>query len=172
MSGLDGAPVPPGGFSSAFDQSLPLGPLAERGTVYDGSLYDARYQHYFTISWTVSLALTSLVALPRIYRYSIACGRWKDGWLMRDAWNTEYTPLEKGGKPARSEASKFITARHLLQRITLRTLPGPFPLRIGTLVILLLIPIAILSTVLPDAQLRLNPNRLGAFPLELASPVD
>lgn len=146
-------------------------------TVYDSYSVDPRYQIYLTISWTVLLGASTLVALPAVARYAIAHRGLGDGWLLRDQWRRRaipYAPLiEKNGPPTPGRPSPTVSAaRALIQRVTLTNLPAPLPrIRIITLLLLLLIPALILATVFPESQLAENPNRLGFIALACLPPL-
>ncbi|KDE09481.1 hypothetical protein MVLG_00382 [Microbotryum lychnidis-dioicae p1A1 Lamole] len=173
-----GAPVPCGGF-----------------TVYNSYVTDPEYQRYFTVAWTATLALATLLTLPSVIE-SLRMGRWRRSWtglvlgISERPSSAAYQPIDDRAaeqesnqptprKPSRSflhgpvavlsslygTVSRFSLGAPLAKRFPRFAFP------FGKLVLVLLIPLFYLVTLFPESQLRENPNRFGFLALAGLPPL-
>ncbi|BGP57276.1 ferric-chelate reductase Frp1 [Rhodotorula sphaerocarpa] len=201
--GANGLPEPCGGWN-----------------IYDSYTTDPRYQRYFTLAWTATLAFVLLLRVPA-YISTLAIGwaarnepeRARGGpvsWYgllgIYEAPVDGYTSLEgeKAGLDSLADVrAPRWTARtgklaltvsavvHAVSRVSPpipsflaralrlgpRTAPSChppqsyLPFSLGDLAVVLLIPAFVLATLLPESQLRANPNRFGFLALACLPPV-
>ncbi|GAA5986179.1 hypothetical protein JCM10908_006445 [Rhodotorula pacifica] len=181
--------------------------------IYDSYKTDPRYQRYFTIAWTCTLALLLVTRLPVVVR-SLNSARWRGnlaGWrglfgvYEDDAGGYRRIAPSVGdkvaGRSVRPRApttaqKPFLAIAALVHSISRISLPVPaiatrilparwqrstppschptrtyLPFSLGHLVWILLISAFLLATLLPESQLRANPNRFGFLALACVPPI-
>ncbi|KAM0754611.1 hypothetical protein T439DRAFT_309389 [Meredithblackwellia eburnea MCA 4105] len=192
-----GAPIPCGGY-----------------TVYNSYVTDPRYQKYFTIAWSATLATAVIATLPQALRFAArnrpSIKQWPAIFGIYEDLSPKkgYSKLINNSEQEQSSTTSRTThltpkpvraLAALLTSISLFTLPLPtildpshhlsrlsifkqrrqpschptrsfLPFSLGTLLQVLLIPLFLLLTLLPESQLRTNPNRLGFLALACVPP--
>ncbi|GAA5882878.1 hypothetical protein JCM3774_001374 [Rhodotorula dairenensis] len=182
--------------------------------IYDSYKTDPRYQRYFTIAWTGTLAFVVLTRLPA-YLCLLASVDWHNavrtwpgifgvcedhsrGYRRIDGAQGDLVP-DPGRRTRRkwhtlSNFKPFLAVASLVHSAARISIPIPrfatrlvpsrwrrtpschpqltyLPFSIGHLAWALLIPAFLLATLLPESELRANPNRFGFLALACLPPI-
>jgi len=195
-----GIPIPCSGWTGKFlsvsgrscrDSDLILLLPLRLISVYDSYVTDPRYQRYFTIAWTSTLALLFVFTIPSIVNFSRrgpGFGKWQGYFgVYDDAFTkkgyeqvTDDVP-PRPQRPYRHTSSfrkPFIAISAFFHSFTRFTPHLPFTsskryssLSSGHILFLLLIPLFIFATLFPESQLAENPNRFGFLALACIPPL-
>ncbi|GAA5822676.1 hypothetical protein JCM5353_000631 [Sporobolomyces roseus] len=165
-------------------------------SVYDSYVTDPLYQKYFTIAWTSILALCFLTTIPSILKFarnSKVPRNWEE-WsgifgLYDDSKERKkgYRPLleteqyqstpspfpsqpYRNSRPSQPHSTPLLSISALFSSLTRRPLPFT-SLSTSQTFFLFLIPVVLLSTLLPESRLLENPNRFGFLALACLPPL-
>lgn len=165
--------------------------LSCASTVYDSYRTDPRYQRYFTIAWTSTLAVAFLFAAPSISNYFRergflrTWGRWYGAFgVYDDSVTAGYTKIDESTKALEQQPVRRVSALRrgllavsaLVRSVTRSNFKAPFSRRYlslstGQILLVLLVPIFLLATLFPESQLAENPNRFGFLALACIPPL-
>ena len=138
------------------------------------------FARLLTAGWTSLLAVLFLFNLPNLIHLYWTRQKWRTRWCLTENLlkSTSHAP-EKGLLPPRKQRRSFWQASAILAQLN-RPIRIPafsskksicLPLTFLQLLALLIIPLLILSTLLPQQNLLNNPNRLGFFTVALLIPL-
>jgi hypothetical protein len=138
--------------------------------VYDSYTTDPRYARLLTAGWAGLIAVLFVFNLPNLIHLYFVRKKWAGGWYLREGSPKPSLFTKKTTQDALRSRSKarfwwrpalLNVLRKPIRIPSLSKRPTYLPLNFLQLAAVGVIPILLLSTLLPEQQLRTNPNRLG-----------